>query len=312
MVRLGICSRLLCSPHTMRYPEMLTRDRYSDEKEKHSCRAVLRGEEASQERMYFCPPGQEDPSPMYEGLHTNLPNVSPYCWAVRGASTDDVQELMAYRDFPFPEGTPLFPDRRELFPLPCTLRPVRMSDVRGHGLVLSVYMGSGQILMSLLLGMVQKYLEDYADRFDLRRHIRFNTRVERLYQSEDDDGGSWTIESRGLAEESREERFDHVCVANGHYSDGWIPDVQGLSYVHPQDPLQTSNLKVTDDQELRRSNTSFTVLPSSGRLCRPNGPCGRFFRFGIGHSKTNRISQYRSVRFRRASYYPPVGLWYRK
>lgn len=25
----------------------------------------------------------------------------------------DVQELMAFRDFPFPDDTPLFPDRRE-------------------------------------------------------------------------------------------------------------------------------------------------------------------------------------------------------
>ena len=160
--------------------------------------------------------------------------------------------------------------------------------------------------------MVQKYLEDYAHRFDLRRHIRFNTRVERLYQSKDDDGGPWTIESWRVAEEGRVERFDYVCVANGHYSDGWIPDVQGLSYVHPQDPLQTSNLKVTYEQELRWSSTPFTVLPSSGRLCRRIGPCGRLFRFGIGYRKTNRISQYRSLRSRWASYYPSVGLWYRE
>ena len=79
--------------------------------------------------------------------------------------------------------------------------------------------------------MVQKYLEDYADRFDLRRHIRFNTRVERLYQPRTDHKDTWIIESRAIEGQNREEVFDHVCVANGHYSDGWIPDVPGLSYV---------------------------------------------------------------------------------
>lgn len=28
------------------------------------------------EKMYIYPPGEEEPSPMYEGLRTNLPHVS--------------------------------------------------------------------------------------------------------------------------------------------------------------------------------------------------------------------------------------------
>lgn len=79
--------------------------------------------------------------------------------------------------------------------------------------------------------MVQKYLEDYATQFDLRRHIRFHSRVERLYQPTDGSSGRWVIESRGIDGEEREETFDHVCIANGHYSDGWIPEVPGLRYV---------------------------------------------------------------------------------
>lgn len=50
--------------------------RYSDEQKKHHRRAVLG--DKGKERMYFYPPDDEDPSPMYEGLRTNLPNVSTY------------------------------------------------------------------------------------------------------------------------------------------------------------------------------------------------------------------------------------------
>ena len=53
---------------------MLMLTRYSEETEKHYRRAVLR--DKGKERMYFYPPDTEDPSPMYEGLRTNLPNVS--------------------------------------------------------------------------------------------------------------------------------------------------------------------------------------------------------------------------------------------
>lgn len=78
---------------------MLIPDRYSDENEKHHRRAVLtekgKGKEADHERMYFYPPEDEDPSPMYEGLHTNLPNVSTnaHCSDVNvKAFTEDAAE----------------------------------------------------------------------------------------------------------------------------------------------------------------------------------------------------------------------------
>jgi hypothetical protein len=60
--------------------------RYSTEEPKSYKRAVIRsgsgdgeGKGKEKERMYIYPPdlpGQEDPSPMYEGLRTNLPKVS--------------------------------------------------------------------------------------------------------------------------------------------------------------------------------------------------------------------------------------------
>jgi cation diffusion facilitator CzcD-associated flavoprotein CzcO len=71
--------------------------------------------------------------------------------------------------------------------------------------------------------MIHNYFRDYATAFNLWDYIEFNTRVERLYRRRDD---SWVIGTR-----EGEEEFDYVCVGNGHYEDGWIPDIPGLSYV---------------------------------------------------------------------------------
>lgn len=55
-------------------------NRYSTEEEKHYRRSVIPdevGKGKGKEKMYIYPPGEEEPSPMYEGLRTNLPHVSP-------------------------------------------------------------------------------------------------------------------------------------------------------------------------------------------------------------------------------------------
>jgi hypothetical protein len=57
--------------------------RYSTEEAKRYKRTVIRdtdrdvvqGKGKEKEKMYIYPPGQEEPSPMYEGLRTNLPHV---------------------------------------------------------------------------------------------------------------------------------------------------------------------------------------------------------------------------------------------
>ena len=51
---------------------------------------------AQSETMYFYPPKGTNPSPMYQGLRTNLPN-----------------DLMSFRGFPFPPDTPVYPNCRE-------------------------------------------------------------------------------------------------------------------------------------------------------------------------------------------------------
>lgn len=77
--------------------------------------------------------------------------------------------VTAYKDFPFAEGSPLYPDHFE----------------------------------------VHRYLESYADRFELRPHIRFNAKVEELEPLE---RGRWRIR---LASGASDE-FDSVVVATGH------------------------------------------------------------------------------------------------
>ncbi|WRT65333.1 uncharacterized protein IL334_002276 [Kwoniella shivajii] len=133
------------------------------------------------QETFSYPPEGSNPSPMYEGLRTNLPH-----------------DLMAFRGHPFPKDTPLFPNQE----------------------------------------LVLKYLQSYAEHYSLKRHIRFSTRVERLHlcaQSDQDGVDSkhsrrWMIESHSLLTgEYKKEQFDNVVVGNGHYSDGWIPPIKGLS-----------------------------------------------------------------------------------
>ena len=87
-------------------------------------------------------------SPAYASLHLNSEN-----------------RVTAYRDFPFPEDAPLYPDH----------------------------------------AAVARYLEAYADRFGLRRLIRFNARVVAVEPG-------WTVRPADGAAEG----FDAVVVASGH------------------------------------------------------------------------------------------------
>jgi len=51
-------------------------NRYSTGEEKHYRTSVIRDVKGKgKEKMYIYPPGDEEPSPMYEGLRTNLPHV---------------------------------------------------------------------------------------------------------------------------------------------------------------------------------------------------------------------------------------------
>ncbi|MBO2465108.1 flavin-containing monooxygenase [Actinomadura violacea] len=66
--------------------------------------------------------------------------------------------------------------------------------------------------------MVGAYLADYAERFGVLPHIRFNSPVASVRR--DGTGGPWTV----TTESGDTERYDAVVVANGHNRDPRWPD----------------------------------------------------------------------------------------
>ncbi|EQB49312.1 hypothetical protein CGLO_11345 [Colletotrichum gloeosporioides Cg-14] len=65
---------------------------------------------------------------------------------------------------------------------------------------------------------VERYLEAYADNFDLKRHVQFSTKVAKIER--DDDANKWTIYTRSTksdAENAVEEQqvFDRIVIATG-------------------------------------------------------------------------------------------------
>lgn len=88
--------------------------------------------------------------------------------AYRSLHLNSEARVTAYADFPFPPGAPLYPDHTQ----------------------------------------VRSYLEAYADRFDLKSHVRFHSRV----VSVETQAGRWQV----ALESGASETFDAVVVASGH------------------------------------------------------------------------------------------------
>ncbi|KAK6185960.1 hypothetical protein SNE40_008086 [Patella caerulea] len=100
------------------------------------------------------------------------------------------KEVMAFPDFPFDKNLPSF---------------VRHEDVL-------------------------KYLEDYAEHFDLYPFIKFRTHVVQLLPKKCESKLSWEITYNTLSDvnKSQTDQFDAVIVCNGHYSVPIIPNIAGL------------------------------------------------------------------------------------
>lgn len=74
---------------------------------------------------------------------------------------------------------------------------------------------------------VLKYLESYADHFDLKRHMKFNHNVIRVVLIENE---KWEIIVKDLANNTIETRFfDAIFIANGHFSVPNIPEISSAS-----------------------------------------------------------------------------------
>ncbi|ORY76379.1 hypothetical protein BCR37DRAFT_383515, partial [Protomyces lactucae-debilis] len=70
---------------------------------------------------------------------------------------------------------------------------------------------------------VLSYLEDFAKQHDLMRDIQFDTQVLSLKKS----GHGWRLATQH-AGEIKEETFDRVIVASGHYETPLLPDIEGI------------------------------------------------------------------------------------
>jgi hypothetical protein len=120
--------------------------------------------------------------------------------AYRSLSINTSRDRMQYADFPMPRDYPDYP---------------------GHA-------------------RMAAYFEAYARHFDLERHVRFETRVERV---ERDGAGGFRV----LLSNGRTERYAAVVVANGHHWDPAWPDpplpgefrgvtLHSHAYVDPSEP----------------------------------------------------------------------------
>ena len=73
---------------------------------------------------------------------------------------------------------------------------------------------------------LHEYLEHVADRFDVRRHIRFATEVERL--AYDADAQRWDVTPDPAGRHRRERRANVVISATGIFNPLKFPDINGL------------------------------------------------------------------------------------
>lgn len=73
---------------------------------------------------------------------------------------------------------------------------------------------------------VLKYLHTYADRFDIKKHIKFNHSVIRVLPIKND---KWEIIVRDVVNNKYEKKvFDFVLVASGHFFAPRYPDIEGI------------------------------------------------------------------------------------
>ncbi len=93
---------------------------------------------------------------------------------------------------------------------------------------------------------INRFLHEYADRFGLREHIRFDSAVERAERLEN---GGWRITTAN----GEEGLFDALLVCNGHHWDPSYPDFPGHfdgetlhshHYIDPTDPLDLTGKRV--------------------------------------------------------------------
>ena len=74
---------------------------------------------------------------------------------------------------------------------------------------------------------VCEYIQAYAKAHGVYDYIRFGCTVTRVRKTRE--SGEWVVTSRQSVDgEEKEDKFDSVAVANGHYEKVMIPTIPGL------------------------------------------------------------------------------------
>lgn len=84
---------------------------------------------------------------------------------------------------------------------------------------------------------VFRYIADYVKRYDLGKHIRFNSTVEKLYKK----GDKWYISVLKFDPKDNSgivytETFDAVVISTGRFNFPFYPKIEGLQAFHRQNP----------------------------------------------------------------------------
>ena len=109
----------------------------------------------------------------------------------KNLETNIPKEVMAFPDFSFPKDLPSFVKHTEVY----------------------------------------EYLENYAEHFNLKQHIKFSTTVEIVEPLSQEDGlVKWKVKSKNLLHKgnTETEMFDAVMVCNGHFSVPLFPEIPGM------------------------------------------------------------------------------------
>jgi len=74
---------------------------------------------------------------------------------------------------------------------------------------------------------VCEYIQAYAKAHGVHNHTRFGCTVVRVRKTSE--SGDWVVSSRqGMDGAEKEDEFDFVAIANGHYEKVMIPTIPGL------------------------------------------------------------------------------------
>ena len=118
-----------------------------------------------------------------------------------------------------------------------------------------------------MLDRFLKYIEDYTEKFELSKHIQYSKFVLSVKRLSPDLISKWEVKTCHYNTKAETtELFDHVIIANGHFSVPTVPEIKGrekfegkIMHVHDyRDPFK-QNL-VNPDSKVLIVGASFSAI----------------------------------------------------